>query len=116
VHYDYADILLLGLWNKPVAHRILDAARKLRERGLVRYLAVSPHTRKLVPAIAAARDFDLVHFRYNAAHPGAGTDIFPHLVWSKNSICLNPIVVAAEPTIPGKAFQEDVTQRYTVHI
>ena len=79
VQYDHADVLLLGLWNQPVAPRILDAARRLRERGLARYLAVSTHTRKLVPAIAAARDFDAVHFRYNAAHPGAETDIFPHL-------------------------------------
>ena len=79
VHYDYADVLLLGMWNKPVAPRILDAARQLRERGLVRFLAVSTHARKLVPPIAASHDFDLVHFRYNAAHPGAETDIFPHL-------------------------------------
>jgi hypothetical protein len=34
----------------------------------------------------------------------------------KNSICLNPIMVAAERTIPRKAFQKDVTQRYTFHI
>ena len=79
VDYDRADVLLLGMWNKPVAPRILDAARQLRQRGLVRFLAVSTHARKLVPAIAAARDFDIVHFRYNAAHPGAETDIFPHL-------------------------------------
>jgi len=79
VHYDYADVLLLGMWNKPVAPRILDAARQLRERGLTRFLAVSTHARKLVPAIAAGHDFDIVHFRYNAAHPGAETDIFPHL-------------------------------------
>jgi predicted aldo/keto reductase-like oxidoreductase len=79
VNYDYADVLLLGMWNKPVAPRILDAARRLRERGLVRFLAVSTHTRTLVPGIAAEHDFDIVHFRYNAAHPGAETDIFPHL-------------------------------------
>jgi len=79
VQFDYADVLLLGMWNKPVAPRILDAARRLRDRGLVRFLAVSTHVRKLVPAMAAARDFDAVHFRYNAAHPGAETDIFPHL-------------------------------------
>jgi len=79
LHYDYADVLLLGMWNKPVAPRILDAARQLRERGLARFLAVSTHVRKLVPAVAAAHDFDVVHFRYNAAHPGAETDIFPHL-------------------------------------
>jgi aryl-alcohol dehydrogenase-like predicted oxidoreductase len=77
--FDHTDVLLLGMWNRPVPPRILDAARRLKERGLVRYLAVSTHTRALVPAIAAGRDIDVVHFRYNAAHPGAETDIFPHL-------------------------------------
>ena len=79
LRFDYTDILLLGLWNRPVTPQILDAARVLKERGLVRYLAVSTHKRSLVPGIAAGRDFDVVHFRYNAAHPGAETDIFPHL-------------------------------------
>ena len=79
LRFDYTDILLLGLWNRPVTPQILDAARMLKERGLVRYLAVSTHKRSLVPGIAAGRDFDVVHFRYNAAHPGAETDIFPHL-------------------------------------
>jgi len=79
LRFDYTDVLLLGMWNRPVAPRILEAAQRLQARGLVRYLAVSTHTRSLVPAIAAARDFDIVHFRYNAAHPGAETDIFPHL-------------------------------------
>jgi aryl-alcohol dehydrogenase-like predicted oxidoreductase len=77
--FDYTDVLLLGMWNRPVAPRILDAARRLKARGLVRHLAVSTHTRTLVPGIAAGSDFDIVHFRYNAAHPGAETDIFPHL-------------------------------------
>ena len=79
LRFDYTDVLLLGMWNRPVPPRILEAARRLKARGLVRFLAVSTHTRALVPAIAAGRDFDIVHFRYNAAHPGAETDIFPHL-------------------------------------
>ena len=45
----------------------------------MRFLAVSTHQRTLVPQIAAANDFDIVHFRYNAAHPGAEDDIFPQL-------------------------------------
>lgn len=79
LHFDYADFLLLGMWNRPVSPRILDAARRLKERGLVRFLAVSTHKRRLVPAIAAGSDFDVIHVRYNAAHPGAEQDIFPHL-------------------------------------
>jgi len=75
----HADILLLGLWNKPVSGRILDASRALRDRGLVRFLAVSTHHRPLVPQLAAHTDLDVFHFRYNAAHPGAEADIFPRL-------------------------------------
>ena len=76
---EYADILLLGLWNQPVPGRILDACRRLRDRGLVRFLAVSCHNRPFVPELSASRDCDVVHFRYNAAHPGAEADIFPRL-------------------------------------
>ena len=79
LRFDYADILLLGMWNKEVPPRTMDASRKLRERGLVRFLAVSTHARRRVPVIAAGRDFDVVHLRYNAAHTGAEQDIFPYL-------------------------------------
>lgn len=79
LRFDYTDVLLLGLWNKPVSPRILEAAQRLKQRGLTKHLAVSTHTRSLVPAIVAGHDYDVVHFRYNAAHPGAETDIFPHL-------------------------------------
>jgi aryl-alcohol dehydrogenase-like predicted oxidoreductase len=77
--FDSTDILLLGMWNRPVPVRIFEAACRLKERGLVRFLALSTHNRKLVPRIAAGHDFDVVHFRYNAAHPGAEQDIFPDL-------------------------------------
>jgi aryl-alcohol dehydrogenase-like predicted oxidoreductase len=76
--FDRADVLLLGWWNRPVPERILDAARALRERGLVRYLGISSHHRPLVARLAAGGDFDILHFRYNAAHPGAERDIFPY--------------------------------------
>jgi aryl-alcohol dehydrogenase-like predicted oxidoreductase len=60
---DYADILLLGLWNKPIPRRILDAGRALQERGRVRFLAVSSHNRRFVSELAGGNDVDVVHFR-----------------------------------------------------
>jgi aryl-alcohol dehydrogenase-like predicted oxidoreductase len=79
LHFDYADALLLGMWGRLPPPRFLEAFHRLKARGLVRYLAVSTHTRKLVPVLAAGNDVEIVHFRYNAAHPGAEQDIFPHL-------------------------------------
>jgi len=76
---DRADVLLLGLWNRPVPERILDASRRLKERGLVRYLAVSSHQRPLIRRWVAAREFDVVHFRYNASDTGAENDIVAYL-------------------------------------
>ena len=77
IGYDHADVLLLGMWNKPVPARLIEAAGRLRERGLVRFVGVSTHKRSLVPKLAA--DFDVVHFRYNAVHTGAERDVFPRL-------------------------------------
>lgn len=76
---DHADILLLGLWNNPVPARIVDAARGLKERGLVRFLACSSHNRRLIAQMVEGSDFDVIHFRYSAVHTGAESDIFPHI-------------------------------------
>jgi aryl-alcohol dehydrogenase-like predicted oxidoreductase len=76
---DYADVLLLGMWGRALPPRILDVCRRLKERGQVRYLAVSTHNRPLVPALAGNPDYEIFHVRYNAKHTGAERDIFPHL-------------------------------------
>jgi aryl-alcohol dehydrogenase-like predicted oxidoreductase len=77
--FDYTDVLLLGLWNGAPPRRILDACQKLRERGLVRYLAVSTHNRPLIPRLAADPEIDIFHVRYNAVHRGAEREVFVHL-------------------------------------
>jgi len=79
LRFDYADVLLLGLWNHKPPRRILDASRKLRERGLIRHIAVSTHHRPLVAELSADPDIGIVHVRYNAVHKGAEREVFPTL-------------------------------------
>ena len=74
-----ADVLLLGWYNKSPSPRILERALSLKERGLVRFLAVSGHNRPAFPEMAATGVFDILHVRYNAAHRGAESEVFPRL-------------------------------------
>ena len=52
---------------------------KLREEGKVRALSVSIHDRQKAGELAKDSPLDVLMIRYNAAHPGAERDIFPHL-------------------------------------
>jgi aryl-alcohol dehydrogenase-like predicted oxidoreductase len=53
--------------------------RHLKESGKVRALGVSSHDRVRAGKLAEDSPLDLFMIRYNAAHPGAERDIFPHL-------------------------------------
>jgi len=77
---EYTDILMLGYFPKRPPQRLIDGALKLKEDGLIKYIALSSHNRKVFPELAKEGIFDIFHFRYNAAHRGAEDDIFPHLV------------------------------------
>ncbi len=76
---DYADVLLLGWHNSLPSQSILDAAMKLKESGKVKFIAMSGHHRPAFPIVAEKGVFDIFHIRYNAAHRGAETEIFPKL-------------------------------------
>lgn len=76
---DYADALILGYFNKRPSQRIIDGALRLKEKGLVRFIGVSSHSRLLFPKLRDDEVFDIYHLRYNAAHRGAESEIFPHL-------------------------------------
>ena len=76
---DYADVLLLGWYRRTPARRILDRAMKLKDKGLVRFLAISSHNRLLFPKLAEEGLFDIFHIRYSAAHRGAETQTLPYL-------------------------------------
>jgi len=88
---DYADVLILGMRNRPLPRRILEKALGLRERGLARHLCVSAHDRSAYRQHLDLGAFDLVMVRYNAAHRGAEQDVFPLLAREKKPgvICYN---------------------------
>jgi aryl-alcohol dehydrogenase-like predicted oxidoreductase len=76
---DHADFLILGWWNKAPPRRILDAARALVDAGRVKRLMISGHQRTLFPALAEDPAYEAIMVRYNAAHTGAETEVFPLL-------------------------------------
>ena len=94
LRFEYADALLLGLWGSKPPRRILDACRKLKERGLIRHIAISTHQRPLVAELAADPDVGIVHVRYNAVHKGAEREVFPLLAGNGG----NPGLVAFTAT------------------
>jgi aryl-alcohol dehydrogenase-like predicted oxidoreductase len=79
LNFEYADVLLLGLWNQRPPARILEASHKLHERGLIRNIAISTHHRPLVSDLQTDPSVGIVHVRYNAVHKGAESEVFPLL-------------------------------------
>ena len=77
-----------------IALRILDAGRRLRERGLIRNVAISTHHRPLVSSLSANLDIGIVHLRYNAVHTGAEREVFRQIARNGN----RPGVVAFTAT------------------
>lgn len=76
---DYGDVLLLGWYRRKPSKRILDRAMSMKAKGMLRYLAISSHNRRLFPELVKEGIFDIFHVRYNAAHRGAETETFPYL-------------------------------------
>lgn len=78
---DSIDVLKLYWLGRMSAftEAIKEEAARLKESGKVRLVGASIHDRKRAGSLAAAGELDLFMIRYNAAHPGAEKDIFPHL-------------------------------------
>jgi predicted aldo/keto reductase-like oxidoreductase len=76
---DYADILILGWYNRSPSRRVIDKAIDMREKGLYRFLGLSGHNRSLFPKLVEKNVFDIFHVRYNAAHRDAEKETFPFM-------------------------------------
>lgn len=72
---DFIDVLCLAFREEGIEPRVMDAARGLVDRGVVRSLIVSAHDRARL--VSYANDFDALMVRYNAAHRGAEESVFP---------------------------------------
>lgn len=57
----------------------MEVVLELKERGLVKHVAVSSHKRKMLHRVSETWPVEVIMVRYNSAHPGAEKDIFPHL-------------------------------------
>lgn len=100
---EYADVLLLGWYNTRVPERLLDRADRLKRLGLIRHLGVSGHNRPMFARLAADERFGLFHLRYNAAHRGAETEVFPLLGPKPEA---RPGIVSFTATRWGQLLQE----------
>ncbi len=71
---------------------IQGALVKMREEGIVRAVGTSIHDRERAGRLAADSILDAFMLRYNAKHPGAEQDVFPHLA------ARNPMVISYTTT------------------
>jgi len=91
---DYLDVFQLNwlgvgaAWTSSTERELVH----LRESGKVRAIGTSIHDRARAGQLAESSPLDLLMIRYNAAHPGAERDIFPHLATRR------PIVVGYTAT------------------
>lgn len=87
---DQIDLFLLPWMGRMsrFSQGVQDALMEMREAGLVRALGTSIHDRKRAGALAEDSILDAFMLRYNAKHPGAEQDVFPHLA------ARNPLVIS----------------------
>ena len=91
---DYLDIFQLSWLGRTsfFTPAIQQSLAAVRDEGLVRAVGTSIHDRQRAGELARDSVLDELMIRYNAAHPGAEQDIFPHLHHR------NPMVVSYTAT------------------
>jgi predicted aldo/keto reductase-like oxidoreductase len=82
---DYVDVVTFYYVEEPAEWReiagpggALAFCQAAKRDGRIRLLGVTSHQRRLAAEMAQSGRLDLLMIRYNAAHRGAETDVFPH--------------------------------------
>lgn len=91
---DYLDLYQLFWLGKTSAwtESTMGELVKIRASGAARCIGVSIHDRIRAGKLAEDSPLDALMIRYNASHPGAERDIFPHMVKRR------PVVIAYTAT------------------
>lgn len=81
---EYFDFLLLGARNQIPSDDYIEAFERLRDQGKIRFLSLSSHNRPLLPEFLEAdtqglSPYEVLMLRYNAAHRGAESEVFPYV-------------------------------------
>lgn len=78
---DYLDVFKLGWLGRTSIYSkgIIDTLVQLKQEGKILAIGTSIHDRRRAGRLALDSAIDLFMIRYNAKHPGAEQDIFPHL-------------------------------------
>lgn len=81
---DYIDVVTYyyveheSEWRQIIAEGgAAEVMESARQQGKVRAIGLTSHQRKLAAQIASSGRLDMLMIRYNAAHRGAETDVFP---------------------------------------
>lgn len=76
---DHADLLILGKTDSVPSNKFVDEVLRLKERGKIRFLAISAHHRPVFESHIGSGAYDAIMVRYNAAHTRAEEQVFPLL-------------------------------------
>ncbi len=116
---DHLDFYLLSWLGKGSAYTqgVRDTLAALKAEGKVSVVGTSIHDRPRAGRLAADSVLDAFMIRYNAKHPGAEQDIFPHLAARKPAVLaytatswrqlITPVGGIEMPPFPGQS-QGDV--------
>ena len=104
---DYLDIFKLGWLGRTsrLSKGIIETLLTLKREGKIKAIGTSIHDRKRAGTLVLDSEIDLFMIRYNAKHPGAETDIFPHLSQRNPAVVSYTALAWTQLTRPQKGIE-----------